>query len=186
MTLNSVSTFPGELHAPPHHGRRRRAAPEDVRIEAAEDAILALIRNPEAYSPERQTFEVYLRMSARGDLRNLMRKEWRYSKGRTPWISVELSPDAGKYLGRNDDPALPLRLAEERQSMAEALPDSMRRSVSETDRIALEMILQMERRSAVYAELYGLAHLPAKEQRSEVKRHKDRLKYMLKRAGRTP
>jgi hypothetical protein len=45
-----------------------RRAPEDTRVEAAEDAILALIRRPESYSPGRQTLEVYLRMSARGDL----------------------------------------------------------------------------------------------------------------------
>ena len=103
-----------------------------------------------------------------------------------PWSSVELSPDAGKYLGRNDDPALPLRLAEERQSIAEAVPDSVRRGLSETDLRALELILQKERRTAVYAELYGLLHLPAKEQAREVNRHKDRLKNLLKRAGRKP
>ncbi len=62
----------------------------------------------------------------------------------------------------------------------------MRRGLSETDRRALELILQKERRTSVYAELYGLLHLPAKEQRTEVKRHKDRLKNVLKRAGRKP
>ncbi len=79
-------------------GETDAGVPEDIRIEAAEDAILALIRKPESYCPERQTLEVYLRMSARG-LRNLLRKEGRHGKGRTPWIDVELSPDAGKYLG---------------------------------------------------------------------------------------
>jgi hypothetical protein len=91
---------------------------EDIRLESAEDAILALIRKPESYSPERQTLEVYLRMSARGDLRNLLSKEQRHKKGR---IHVELLPDAGKYLGRNDDPSLPLRLAEEKQNVASAI-----------------------------------------------------------------
>jgi hypothetical protein len=165
-----------------NHGR----APEDDRIQAAEDAILALIRKPESYSPERQTLEVYLHISAKGDLRNLLRKERRHSKGRTAWISVELSPDVGKYLGRDDDPALPLRLAEERQSIAAAIPDSVRQELSETDLCALELILQKEHKTSVYAELYGLLHLPAEEQRSEVKRHKDRLKSVLKRAGRKP
>ncbi len=161
-------------------------APEDARIEAAEDAILSLIRNPESYSPELQTLEVYLRMSARGDLRNLLSKEQRCRQHQTPWNRVEHLPDAGKYLGRNDDPALPLRLAEERQSITAAVPDSVRRCLSETDQRALELILQKERRTSAYAELYGLLHLPAKEQRSEVKRHKDRLKKILNRAGRKP
>jgi hypothetical protein len=35
----------------------------------------------------------------------------------------------------------------------------------------------------VYAELYGLQHLPAKEQRNAVNRHKNRLRQVLKRAG---
>jgi plasmid stabilization system protein ParE len=167
-------------------GETDAGAPEDARIEAAEDAILALIRNPESYCPERQTLEVYLRLSARGDLRNLLRNERRHNKGRTPWNRVELLPDAGKYLGRDDDPALPLRLAEERQSIAAAVPDSVRGGLSETDQNALELILHKERSTSVFAKLYGLLHLSAKEQRSEVKRHKDRLKNILKRAGRKP
>lgn len=161
-------------------------APEDVRMEAAEDAILALIRRPESYAPERQTLEIYLRMSARGDLRNLLRRERRHGEGRRSWGAVELSPDAGKYLGRIDDPALPLQLAEERQRVNDAVPESVRRRLSETDQRALDLILQGERRTAVYADLYGLLHLPENEQRGAVKRHKDRLKNVLKRAGRKP
>jgi len=159
---------------------------EDIRIEAAEDAILALIRKPDSYSPERHALEVYLRMSARGDLRNLLNKERRHFKGRVPWENVELSADAGKYLGRNDDPSLPLRLAEEKENSLSAIPDSVRRKLSEKDLRALELLLQKERRNGVYAELYGLLHLPAEEQERTVKRHKDRLKNVLKRAGGKP
>ena len=162
------------------------AAPEDVRMEAAEDAVLALIRMPESYCPDKQTLKAYLRMSARSDLRNLLRKERRHNKGRMQWASVELLPDAGKYLGRNEDPSLSLRLAEERQSITGAVLDSVRRGLSETDQRALELILIKERKTSVYAKLYGLLHLSAKEQRIEVKRHKDRLKNMVKRAGRKP
>jgi hypothetical protein len=161
-----------------------RRVPEDIRIQAAEDAILALIRRPESYCPGEQTLKVYLRMSARGDLRNILHKEARHNRGRTPWKVVELSPDAGKYLGRADDPSLSLCVAEERQRVYEAIPDSVTQGLSETDRRALALIVQKERRTAVFAELYGLQHLPAKEQRTEVKRHKDRLKNLLKRAGR--
>src|SRR5262249_32266566 len=56
-----------------------RVAP-DLRLEAAEDALLALIRKPESYCPERQALEVYLRMSARGDLRNRLQKERRHQE----------------------------------------------------------------------------------------------------------
>jgi len=159
-------------------------APEDLRTEAAEDAILALLRKPESYQPALQTLGVYLRMSARGDLRNRLRKERRHHTGRTSLRAVELSPDAGKYLGRTEDPSLRLRLAERKQSLRETIPASVLQGLSELDRRALELILQGERRTPVYAQVYGLQHLPAEEQARAVKRHKDRLKKLLQRAGR--
>jgi RNA polymerase sigma-70 factor (ECF subfamily) len=164
-------------------GETNPRVPEDIRIEAAEDALLALIRNPESYSRELQTLDVYLRMSARGDLLNLLAKEGRSNEGRVSWKSVELSRDAGKYLGQDDDPSVPLRLAEEQQQIANVLPESVRARLSETDQQAIELILLGERRTARFAELYQLLHLPAKEQEREVKRHKDRLKKVLQRAG---
>jgi hypothetical protein len=158
--------------------------PPDIRLDAAEDALVALIRNPQSYAPNLQTLEVYLRMSARGDLRNRLQKERRHDKGRVPWESVELSPQAGKYLGRDDDPALPLRLAEEARIFMDAIPGTVRRKLSATDLRALELIVQKERRTLVYAELWGLTHLPAQERFREVKKRKGRLKSLLKRAGR--
>lgn len=152
-------------------------------IEAAEDALLALIRNPQSYSSQRQTLEVYLRMSARGDLRNILAKERRHYDGRVSWQSVELSPDAGKYLGREDDPSLAMQLAEEAQSVMNSIPYSLRKKLSQTDLHGVELILRKERRSRVFAELYELLHLPEKEQLRQVKRIKDRLTKMMKRAG---
>lgn len=167
-------------------GETNPNVPEDVRLEAAEDALLALIRKPESYSPQRQTLEVYLRLSARGDLRNLLRKERRHHQGRVSWEGVELLPNAGKYVGREEDPSLPLRLAEEKLNGADAIPESVRQRLSETDLHALELILRKERRLTEFAALYGLQHLPPEEQARTVKRHKDRLKKMLQRAGRKP
>jgi hypothetical protein len=163
-----------------------RRAPEDTRVEAAEDAILALIRRPESYSPGRQTLEVYLRMSARGDLRNALAKERRRKKDRVLGDGVEVLPDGGKYLGREEDPALPLYLAEEKQSRASDIPESLRRKLSAADLRATELILEEEHRTSVFAELFGLLDLALREQFREVKRRKDRLKKMLARARRKP
>src|SRR5215510_13885735 len=58
---------------------------------AAEDAILGLIKNPVTYKPERQTLEVYLRISASGDLKNLLRSEMRHSERKAYWEAVEHS-----------------------------------------------------------------------------------------------
>jgi hypothetical protein len=117
-------------------------------------------------------------------LRNLLRRERRHGRGRTAWAGVELSPDAGKFLGRSDDPSLALRMAEEQQDVVGVISESVGPGLSETDRRALELIVQKERRTSVFAVLYGLEHLPAGEQRRAVKRHKDRLKKVLERAGR--
>ena len=136
-----------------------------------------------SYSPDRQVLEAYLRMSARGDLRNLIEKERRYNSGRVSWKSVEVSPDAGKYLGRKDDPSLPMQLAEEERSVRNSIPETIRKKLSATDLRGMELILRKERRSEVFAELYGLLHLRAKEQTQQVKRIKDRLKKMMIRAG---
>jgi hypothetical protein len=160
--------------------------PPDLRSEAAEDALLALIRNPQSYSAQKQTLEAYLRMSARGDLLNLLRKERKHFKSRIPWIDVEHLPDAGKYLGREDDPSLGLRLAEEEHALQNAVPECVRRELSEIDRTAMDLILRKERSTRIFAELYGLLHLSEKEQRKIVKQHKDRLKKILERGGRLP
>jgi RNA polymerase sigma-70 factor (ECF subfamily) len=173
--LDALAAWLGEVDA---------GVASDTRLEAAENALLALIRNPDSYRPEGQTLEVYLRMSARGDLRNLLSQEQRHHRDRVPWASVEHSPDAGKYLGREDDPSLALCLAEATEDAVKAIPDSVRRELPAADLRALEFILRKERRTAVYAELYGLLHLPAREQFLQVKRHKDRLKKVLERAGR--
>jgi hypothetical protein len=167
-------------------GETHPAAPEDARVEAAEEAVLALIRKPQSYDPGRQTLEVYLRMSARGDLLNLLRKLRRHTKGRRSLHRVELSPDAGKYLGCDGDPSFRLRLAEERESVRSAIPDSVRRQLGETDLRALELMLLKVRPNAVYAELFGLTDLPRPERDREVKRRKDRLKKMLERAREKP
>ena len=159
---------------------------EHHRIQAAGEALITLIRNPQSYSPEKKTLEEYLQMSALGDLRNLLKKEQRHQKNRIPLRAVELSPDAGKYLGREDDPSRGLRLAEEEQAVANVLPESVRQKLSESDLRAVELILNGERATRVFAEVYGLLDLPEKEQSKIVKQHKDRLKKILQRQGRRP
>jgi RNA polymerase sigma-70 factor (ECF subfamily) len=175
--LESLVVWLGEIHP---------NVAEEIRVEAAEDAVLALIRNPESYSPMLQTLEVYLRMSARGDMLNALAKEQRRKKHEAPCDSVEDLVEAGKHKGHDDDPALSLRVAEESQNTLNSIPDSVRQRLSETDLCALQLVLDGERRNTVFAELYGLLHLSADEQTRTVRRHKDRLKKMLKRAGGKP
>jgi hypothetical protein len=162
----------------------RRMDP-DFCAEAADRAIVALIQHPSSYRPDRQSLEVYLRMSAQGDLRNLLRKERRHHQRRSPWARVELSPEAGKYLGREDDPSLPLQVAEHQQEALDAVPASVREGLTEAEARVLALMLQKVRKTSVYAEAYGITHLPPKEQAKEMKRVKDRLKKRWERTGGT-
>src|SRR5712692_10548250 len=88
----------------------------DLSNEAAEEAVLSLIRNPGSYRPEVLDLLAYLRMAAQRDLQNLLHRERKHHEQRCSWDCVELTSDAGKYLGRDDDPSLPLQIAEQLQA----------------------------------------------------------------------
>jgi hypothetical protein len=127
--------------------------------------------------------DAYLRMAATGDLRNLLRRERRHHRHRRDWESVEHSPEPWKYLGREDDPALRLCIAEAHAEVRARVPARVWAGLSAVERPALELLLQGEHRTEVFARACGLAHLPRAEQEREVKRLKDRVKARVKRAG---
>lgn len=148
---------------------------------AAEDAILSLIKQPNAYNPARLSLAAYLRMAAQGDLLNLLRAERRHGDRRAALAAVELSPVVGKYLW--DDSADPARVVMERaEEDATVAAPSLPGLTPEEVRVLALMQLG-ERKTAAYARVLGCAHLPVAEQRRAVKRVKDRLQKRLARAG---
>src|SRR5438552_3570565 len=89
-------------------GRLRVSDPRadpDLRAEAAGEAILNLIENPSSYDPGRLRLSAFLLMAARGDLRNALAKERRRTCRQVRLDDVADGPDAGKHLGRDDDPS---------------------------------------------------------------------------------
>lgn len=149
--------------------------------EAAGEAIVRFLTNPTKYDPQRLGVEAFLRMAAQRDLQNLLRKERRHQINRKDWYVVEQASEDGKYLGREDDPSLPLQIEEARQR--QALPAAARQQLTEAERRCWEQMQQGERRHSVFAVILGVTHLPENEQRREVKRVKDRLKKRKERAG---
>lgn len=149
--------------------------------EAAGEAILGFLTNPSAYDPERLGVEAYLRMAVQCDLRNLLRKERRHHQNRRDWNVVEQSSEDGKYLGREDDPSLPLQIEETRRQQAP--PDALWQQLTDEERRFWEQMEQGEWRHSVFVVILGVTHLPVSEQRRQVKRVKDRLKKRMKRAG---
>jgi DNA-directed RNA polymerase specialized sigma24 family protein len=160
-----------------------RGVHPDLVNEAAEEAILAVIRNPGSYHPQDSGLETYLRMSAQADLRNLLSRETTHRSRNERLEVVELSAGSGKYTGREDDPSLGLMIEEELAILAEHVPDSVRAGLTDVEARVLELMLRRERRTAIYADACGVADRPAKEQRRLVKRIKDRLQKRIERQG---
>ncbi len=162
-----------------HHLRRwRRDADEHACLTAAEDAILALLRNTGIYDPAGRTLIGFLRMSAEGDLRHELAKEARHHRNRDSAECVELVPDDGNNspderaddLPSFDDPAVAAELA----------------SFTATKRAVFELMREGERATPAFAAVLGIVHLSADEQSREVKRVKDRIIKRLQRAGGKP
>lgn len=155
----------------------------DLVNEAAEEAILAVIRNPGSYRPRDSCLEPYLRMSAQADLRNALSRETAHRSRNERLDVVELSAEGGKYTGREDDPSLGLMIEEELAILAEDVPDSVREGLTDVEARVLELMLRRERRTDIYADACGVADRPAEERRRFVKRMKDRLQKRIERQG---
>jgi DNA-directed RNA polymerase specialized sigma24 family protein len=157
--------------------------PEDCDT-AAEDAILSLIKDPSAYDPGRLALDAYLRMSARHDLWNRLSSERRRHRRESGWIPVELLPGAGNLLGSEvDDPSIAAERSEAESRDMVSIFDSVRAGLTDLEVRVLGLMRSGERKTSVFAKALGISDLPVEEQKSQVKRVKDRLKKRLKRAG---
>jgi hypothetical protein len=156
--------------------------PKELCIDAAEDALIALVKSPASFNSARgKRLAAYLRMSAQGDLRNILRREGRHHGNQIRLDDVELSREAGKYLAVDDDPSLPLELQEESAHATRTVVSPVRDGLTKAELRALDLMLQGERKTAVFAKALGIEHLPAKDQRAEVKRVKGKIKKRIER-----
>ena len=151
--------------------------------QAAEDAILALIKNPHSYQPNRSTLDGYLRMSARGDLLNLLDREKGHQSRLRPLDLVELSADVRNHVWEETDPAVIVELAEEAHQRVDNLQQvAAAAGLTQADARILTLMQQGERKTMKFSRVLGIADLPQDQQRRAVKRAKDRVKQRLKRA----
>jgi RNA polymerase sigma-70 factor (ECF subfamily) len=156
--------------------------PEDLCIDAAEDALIALVKSPMSFNPGLgKRLGSYLRMSARGDLLNILKKEDRHRRKQISLEDVELSSQAGKYLAVDDDPSRTLELQEESARASKQVVARARDGLTEGESRAMDLLLQRDRKTAIFAEALGIQHLPVNLRRAEVKRVKDKLKKRIQR-----
>jgi DNA-directed RNA polymerase specialized sigma24 family protein len=151
----------------------RRAFPrasDELRVDAAEDALVEYAARPTRFDPARGIpLEAYLLRAASRNLINRLDAERRrkaredqYAQQTAINEAIRERPEPhSSYLGRIE---FVLSGAE-----------------SDAEKCAMKLWLKGERQTRAFAEALGLGDLPAEEQRIEVKRFKDRI---VKRLGR--
>ena len=163
--------------------RTNRSVDSHICEQAAEDAILTLIKSPHTYRPDRGSLDAYLRMSAKGDLRNLMERERRHSSRRVEIGAVEHLPSVRNERQTSTDPALVYERQEDSAApWVRRLVAQMEASLTEQEKGVLHLMHEGERRTSVFAQVLGIEQLSEMEQRQAVKRVKDRLKRRFERA----
>lgn len=163
-------------------GRKFPFVDEHLRQGAVHDALVDYLGHPHQFDPARADLGGFLRLVARRDLLNQLRRERRHQELRLAWILVEDGEDGGNLHGGADDPPL-LLVREEESAAARQLIQRVREGCSPEERLVLELMLEGERRTEVYARALGLESRPLEEQEREVKCLKDRLKKRIERGG---
>jgi RNA polymerase sigma-70 factor, ECF subfamily len=140
------------------------------------DALLDFCTKPEAFDPARGVpIQRYLAKAAWRNLANSVRGEKRRKAREQKAMdepcnkTVELHPRAGNPNQKDSS------------NQKERYEDLMKALDSRVDQEILKLRLRGERRTTVFAQILGILHLPASDQRREVKRAKDRIDVRLKR-----
>jgi RNA polymerase sigma-70 factor, ECF subfamily len=170
-----------EAYLPPLVARLARAFPHldgDVVETIATDVVLATAEHSERYQPDRGPLGAYLLMAARGDLRNAFQSAARRRAREVVVGPVELAA-AERNLVRDDADLADVLAGHE--PLDPALLALLAETFDDQERRVVELVMDGERDTDVYARLLELDHLPPGERRREVKRVKDRLQKRLRR-----
>ena len=148
---------------------------------AAIDCLLTYYAAPEKYNPEKLSLFAYLRMAARHDLLNAIDRNNRQKR---PLLSID-EPTIQSQLVESDVQvnsfSLDKWLGNDANSGRRTLLQNFEATLDSTDRQLFLLMLNGVRETEPYAEIMQLDMLPLTEQRSAVKRAKDRLTKKLSR-----
>lgn len=138
----------------------------------AVDSIISYLEAPDRYDPKKSSLLYYLCMDANGDLLNEHARLQRNHEAEHQLL-VEVSEQQRKgvidqYPSDREPPVITLT------QIYEAFPD-------ERDRRAVQLLIEDERATKTFAEVWGLTNLSSDEQFTAVKRNKDRVKARIRR-----
>ena len=146
----------------------------DLPFEAATDALMDYIKRPEQFDPTQRGLFGFLVMAAEGDLKNALARIDRRRDKEIQLEPVEVDELGGNTRNRTDE--LEGKIDSERmQDALDTLFDDPK------DRAVVKLIMEGERATEVFAQVLELEALSEDQQRTEVKRNKDRIKKRLQR-----
>lgn len=145
--------------------------------DAAVEVFVAYLRDPNRYDPSRSNLVSWLYMQAHGDLTNDYRSPKRsfHQRRVAPLRENVESEDFARNLHLVESDIYPSDLDRD------ALDDALGALDDDRDRRLLALVLDGDTSTEAAADALGIGHLPLEEQRSEVKRNKDRIKARIKR-----
>ena len=146
----------------------------DLPVEAAADALMDYIKRPEQFDPIQRGLFGFLVMAAEGDLKNALAKIARRQKKEIQLEPVEVDERGGNTRDRTDELDERIDFERLRDALDELFDDPK-------DRAVVKLIMEGERATEVFAQVLELEALPQNQQRTEVKRNKDRIKKRLQR-----
>lgn len=158
-------------------------APPHLHDIAAIDCLMSYHGRPQQFNPDKLSLFAYLRMAARGDIRNALdsrqRREKRLHDLDDPAIQTQLTAE------QMEDGEFELDdwLAQHTHLTRPELWARVEARFDDGDKEILSLMLQGVRDGRQFAQIMGISHLDLVSQRQAVKRAKDRIGKKLKRLG---
>lgn len=163
-----------------------RRVSADLCDEAAVETLYNFLAASTRFDADRsKSLLGFLRLSARRDLLNLLRREARHKHDGLEENAVELAPSSGKYSGKVPGP-LQLLCDQEDEEERRLFLEKLRATLNESEQRVLELMLDGVRGTQRYVEAMAVADLPLPEQRQQVKRVKDRINKRAQRMREEP
>lgn len=144
--------------------------------EAVGEAFLNYCQNPSRYNPSLSTLKSFLLMEAEHDLKNALARERRQTQYQVPLGSSYNDGVEQDIIDESQDLDAHVQVNELRERILRVFTDPLDKGIA-------ELLLDRVRSAEPYIRLLGLDGLPDSEQKKQVKRHKDRIKWHLRRIG---
>lgn len=144
--------------------------------EAIGEAFLNYCRNPERYNPQLNSLRSFILKEAEYDLKNALARERRQTQYQVSLVSPYDTNEEQDIIDESQDLDAHVQGEELREHILSTFTDPVDRNIA-------KLILDRVRSPELYINLLQLDGLSRSEQAKQVKRHKDRIKWHLRRIG---